>query len=378
MRLVFIAVLLFMVRSTLAQPVHSDPKASRKTKILYQNLSEIASKGVMFGHQDDLSYGTDWWAVEGASDVNHLVGSYPAIYGWDLGGLHMDRNLDSVAYEDIRRWIVDAYKMGGINTISWHTFHPQGLKSSWDKSAKVSDLLPGGETHDQYIDLLDKLADFISSCKTGLSTQIPIVFRPFHEQNGDWFWWGKDNCTEQEYISLWRFTMDYLREQRKLHNLIVAFSPDRSRLDLVNGVGNYMYGYPGDDYVDVIGLDDYWDTGHTHNTASPAEQLENLQKSVELIDKIAKEKNKIAALTETGKAGQEIDHWYDSLLKGLDGTEGGVNISWVLVWRNASREYFYVPYKGHRNEQDFKEFYASQKTIFQNNLNNPYTKKPLK
>ena len=353
-----------------------DANATRKTKSLYTNLQFLSANGIMFGHQDDLSYGAKWWAVPNRSDVLETTGSYPAVFGWDLGGLHTDRNLDSVAFTDIKKGIIKAYKMGGINTISWHIFHPLDTSSSWDKKAEVKDILPGGQAHEAYLKQLDQLASFFNSCKAGFFNKIPIVFRPFHEHNGNWFWWGKGNCTEQENIELWQFTVDYLKITKKLHQLIYAYSPDRSRINLDSGFVDYLYGYPGDDYVDIIGLDNYWDTGHGHNRATMRQQREDLKKSVILIDSIAIVKNKIAALTETGNNGQTIENWYtNTLLNPLLEITPTPQIAWVLVWRNGSTENFFVPYKGQKNEGDFLSFYKLPATLFLKNIKNPYSRR---
>src|SRR5699024_9308538 len=95
----------------------------------------------------------------------------------------------------------------------------------------VKAILPGGENHESFLTKLDLVADFLKDCKVG-STYVPIIFRPWHEHNGDWFWWGKGNASEEDYIALFRFTVDYLKDKKGIHHLIYAFSPDRSRLNM--------------------------------------------------------------------------------------------------------------------------------------------------
>ncbi len=371
---IFVVLFVCLYGLCVAQPKLIDQYATEKTELFYHNLCKSANEGIMFGHQDDLSYGIDWWAGKGNSDVKKVVDDYPAIFGWDLGGIHGERNLDSVSYNDMRSWIIDVYSMGGINTVSWHTYHPLNVISSWETEGEVYDILPGGKAHEAYKNQLNQVASFFESCKSG-NTYVPIIFRPFHEHNGDWFWWGKGNCTEKEYIALWRFTIDYLKNEKKLHHLIYAFSPDRSRLDLDKGIETYLYGYPGDDYVDIIGLDNYWDLGHGANTMSREQQKKDFKKSIELIDLIAKQKNKISALTETGNDRQSITEWYtNSLLEPIKNNEFST-LSYLLVWRNADMDHFYVPYVGHKNQYDFKEFYNDDRMFFLEDLGNIYIEK---
>jgi len=102
----------------MAQPI--DKKASKETKALYKNLHTVTKKGIMFGHQDDLAYGVNWKYEPGRSDVKDVVNDYPAVFGWDIGGIEHDKkeNLDNVPFDSIRNYIREVYRRGGINTIS--------------------------------------------------------------------------------------------------------------------------------------------------------------------------------------------------------------------------------------------------------------------
>ncbi len=75
-----------------------DRKATTETVALYNNLKKRLNKGFMFGHQDDLAYGVGWKYQDGRSDIKDVTGDYPAVYGWELGDLEIDKpvNLDSV------------------------------------------------------------------------------------------------------------------------------------------------------------------------------------------------------------------------------------------------------------------------------------------
>ena len=340
--------------------------------MLYTNLKQISQQGTLFGHQDDQAYGVGWWNEKGRSDVKDVTGSYPSVHGWDLGDIGISPfNLDTVDFKLMRQWIKATYKRGGINTISWHLDNPKTGGGSWDKTPAVKDILPGGAAHKVYLGQLNALADFLKSCKVSF-TSIPIIFRPFHEHNGNWFWWGKGYCSEEEYIALWRFTVDHLRNRRGIHHLLYAFSPDRSRLDLSKGAEAYYYGYPGDEYVDIIGLDNYWDVGHAKNKKTLDQQEKDLVQSLSLIHKIATEKNKVAALTETGHSGLKERDWFTKrILKPLK-ENTGLNIAWVLVWRNRHKNHFYSPPKDHPAAHDFQVFFDDPHTLFEKDLRKVY------
>jgi mannan endo-1,4-beta-mannosidase len=286
-------------------------------------------------------------------------------------------NLDSVDFKKMRGWIKDTYKRGGINTISWHLDNPVSQKSAWDTVQSVIHILPRGFAHASYIEELDALADFLKSCKVGF-TKVPIIFRPFHEHNGGWFWWGKGNCTEQEYIQLWRYTVNYLKNEKDLHHLIYVFSPDRSRINLDSAKASYLYAYPGDDYVDVLGLDNYMDVGIPWNKKTSEEQKVDLIKILRTVSELASEKNKIAALTETGQEGLTNKEWFTQVILNPLKENSDIKLAYFLLWRNANVKHHYAPYVGHPVTQDFIKFFNDPYTLFEADIQNIYKNgKPL-
>ena len=353
-----------------------DPDATWKTQELLINLHEIAEHGFMFGHQDDQAYGVGWKEEKGRSDVKETAGSFPAVHGWDVGSrLSEDYNLDQVKFDNMRKWVKKAYKMGTINTFSWHLDNLTTGGNSWDKTPSVPDLLPGGSKHAEFNEQLDLLAELFHSMNSWFQP-IPIIFRPWHEHNGDWFWWGKGNVSEEDYIALFRYTVDYLKDEKDVHHLLYAFSPDRSRLRLDTiPEQNYLWGYPGDDYVGIIGIDNYGDVGRAGGPDSEEKQAENFVESLKLITQIARDKGKVAALTETGLEGVTRPDWFtEVILNPIKANGDDIAIAWVLVWRNANTTHHYAPYPGHLSVPDFKKFDADSITLFEKDMRNPYKK----
>jgi len=371
------AFVIFIVSPMLVFGQLVDKKANKETLALYSNLKRISEQGFLFGHQDTDAYGVGWRKQDGRSDVKDVCGSYPAVHGWDVGkSLANPMNIDSVSFDKMLNWIKQIYERGGISTISWHVDNPVTKKDSWDKTSAVKDILPGGREHAELIKQLDLLSSFLNKCKSG-STFIPIIFRPWHEHNGDWFWWGKGNCTEEEYIKLWKFTVEYLRDTKQLHNLIYAWSPDRSRTDLSNFQSSYLYAYPGDAYVDILGLDNYMDVGAKWNKKTLEEQQNNFATSLKAVSTLAAEKNKVAAMTETGMEGITNPEWFTkAILEPIK--KNDIKIAYLLVWRNANKTHHYAPYKGHSSEKDFIVFYNDKSTLFESDIQNLYqSNKPL-
>ena len=343
-----------------AQPI--DKKATRETKHLYAGLKGMLSKGILFGHQDDLAYGVNWKYQPGRSDVKEVSAQYPAMYGWELGGLETDMpaNLDTVPFKKIKQYIHDAYQRGGVSTISWHLNNPLTGKSAWDPApaGSVASALPGGEKNKLYTAWLDKIAGFMLSLKTNDGKYIPVIFRPFHELNGSWFWWGGKNCTPGEIKELWRFTVGYLRDKKNVHNLLYAFNTDR-----FSGTEEYQERYPGDEWVDIIGFDIY----QKGDILANDKFIAVLDKSLTTLETIATEKNKIPALTEFGYNKVPDSSWWTNVFYRAIEKH---HIAYVLAWRNAGAKprgevEYYVPFKGQESELDFKKFSVLNKIFLQ-------------
>jgi mannan endo-1,4-beta-mannosidase len=306
------------------------------------------------------------------------------VFGWEIGELELrgPETLDGLCIGSLKQWIRDAYKAGGVNTISWHMTNPVSGESSWSGGDIVSRLIPGGDLHERLTGYLDAFVEFNEDLKVSLDNgeeqSIPIIFRPWHEHTGDWFWWGKGNTREEDYIVLWRFTIEYLRDEKHVHNLIYAYSPDRGRIDLDHFGEGYLYGYPGDDYVDVFGLDNYWDLGHPANTLPEETQRENFKRSLQSLVELANRHNKLPAVTEGGQETvPDPEFWTGRFLEGFLANDTTRQIAYAMIWRNASRarenrDHFYAAYPGHPSAGDFKKFYEHRFVMFLNELPDMY------
>lgn len=354
-----------------------DQDATEETKALYLNLAALAGEHSLFGHQATLAYGYTWQNEANRSDVKDVTGSFPAVYGWDIADFIRGDQTDADYYEAKARSLrlaKEGLSRGGILTYAWHMTNPVTNKSFYDTTRAVYAIIPGGELHEAYKTTLDSVAAYFNEL-----APMPVIFRPFHEHNGDWFWWCKSFITEEEYIALWRFTVEYLRDQKQVHNLIWAFSPDRSRTTIQHFKEDYFFGYPGDEYVDIFGLDNYWDVGHKANNASEEIKAEEFVQSLSLTAQLAAEKNKIAALTETGlEAIPDSLWWTQTLLKSLTANPFTKQITYVQVWRNATkyvenRDHFYAPYPGQISAPDFIRFKESDFMLFEDELPNMYS-----
>lgn len=350
--LFFVAMCCMAMQSVHAQELRSG---------LLARLQKLQQKGIMLGHQDAPMYGTTWKWELGKCDVKLVTGDYPAIMGFDLGKLELDsdKNLDDVPFDRMRQEIVAHYERGGIVTLSWHPWNPVTGKNAWDPSGDaVKAVLEGGAQEEKMNCWLLKVANFINTLKTAKGTKVPVIFRPWHEMNGGWFWWGANSCTPQDYAKLYAKTYRTLTNVG-CDNIVWAWSPNLSDQRTVDA---FLERYPGGDYVDMIGVDVYEFDNSDENYSK------NLRETLDVMLSAGKKVGKMAALTETGcrGIGKKTDWFMNTLVPVLKDYNG--QLSYVLFWRNdwaKPDQEAYLPGVGDEAVKDFKKF-AKQKYILFN------------
>ncbi len=312
------------------------------------------SDRIMFGQQNCGHIGVSINAADGTeSDCKNLTGSHPAIVGVDT--------LSFLGYEgkmnDLVTVVKNMHRQGLIVTLSSHMPNfTLGGDEFYDYSPNYTDgdcgrrILPGGDLNDKYKRFLDLIAEFASICIDVEGEKIPMIFRPFHECNGDWFWWGKSFMTDEEFKELFRYTIDYLMDDKGVDNLAVCYSPN----GFIGSEEEYLSRYPGDEYVDIMGLDLYNDKPHKGDGF-----FQKLSSSLNVVYDIALEKNKITALTEIGYRSLETENgyfeglapidntvpdWFTQLLNAVISTESGRRLAYMATWANFSDTQFWIPF----------------------------------
>lgn len=344
-----------------------DKNATLETKALYSNLWAIQSKGFMFGHHDDLWYGRKWYNEEGRSDTRDVCGDYPAVFSFDVSEI-MDDRFQNAENEIRRRVAIEAYERGEVLIACAHLNNPLTGGDSWDNSSNevVKEILKeGSPTQSKFKGWLDRLANFALNLKGKNGELIPLLFRPYHEHTQQWSWWGSSCTTSEEFVSLWKFTVDYLRDTKGVHNFIYAISP---QIDSVQGRENFLFRWPGDEYVDFLGMDSY----HGLNSVTLTTNLTTLSR-------LSRELRKPCGVTETGVEGIQRDgvpeknYWTQQILT----PAAGQFISLIVMWRNKydpseSENHFYSVFKGHASEKSFLKMYESPISFFSNDLPGMY------
>ncbi len=178
--------------------------------------------------------------------IQRATGQWPAMIGLDYCGWELG---EAAIHVDPVNQLARAYwREGGLVTISWHAPNPSkpnggGLK---ERGMQLADLLVAGPTRDRWLQSLDRVAAGLQELQ---AAGVVVIWRPFHEMNGGWFWWGAQEPAD--FIAAWRQMFDYFTHTKQLHNLIWSYGPN-------HGKRTAEY-YAGGAYVDLVGVDAYTD-----------------------------------------------------------------------------------------------------------------------
>lgn len=246
---------------TLAAPpvvANASPEAVALLDYLYQ----ISGKHTLVGQHCAPLVGSTRLAV-----AFRATNRYPAVFGQDFGfsppgtwdGINFRQQ---IVDEAIRRW-----NEGFIITLMWHAVRPtedepgefsssvQGPLSQEDWERLIT---PGTEVNDRWKAQVDVVASYLRQLR---DAGVPVLWRPYHEMNGKWFWWGQRGG-EYGYKKLYRMLFERLVHFHRLTNLIWVFNTNEVRTDVdAQGTGHPVHGYdvyyPGADVVDVLATDVY-------------------------------------------------------------------------------------------------------------------------
>lgn len=149
---------------------------------------------------------------------------------------------------------------------------------------------------------------------------------------------------------------DYMTKARKVDGLLWAISPSSFGLDC------FIERYPGDEFVDIIGLDCYCNVDASYESTIP-DYIVKVRESFDFLSSFASSRNKILAFCETGYESIPYAEWWS---KALTPALEGYPVSYVLTWRNANDEekrdwHYFSPWPGSSSEKDFAEWVSSGK-----------------
>lgn len=264
----------FSIQKVTKEPVHSisktlvNPKASPAAKSLMSYLVDNYGHKILSGQQDYSNI--DWLQT-------HL-GKKPAVVGFDL----MDYSPSRVEYGATTtetEKAIDWDQQGGIVAFVWHWNAPKDLinqpgKEWWrgfytDSTTFDLQYALSHPDSEEYRLLLRDIDAIATQLKKLQDANIPVLFRPLHEAEGEWFWWGAKGATPCK--ELYRLLYDRLTNEHQLNNLIWVW----------NSVSPEWY--PGDDIVDIVSYDSYPSGGDYNVQVGKYDQLLSLVKDRKLI-----------------------------------------------------------------------------------------------
>lgn len=241
----------------------SDPQADRHTQLLMNYMTSLYGNKTLSGQQGEVGENDPFPTQD---YLNASGGVVPAMRGSDFIFYspsfveHQDRRNGETA-----RIIDWAQQTGGIVTMMWHWNAPANITGTWYQAFYTSNTEfdlpgaladPGGDDYQLLLRDIDTIADELQEFE---DAGVPVVWRPLHEAQGGWFWWGAHG--PEAFKDLWSLMHDRLTNVHGLHNLIWEFTWTEGQGD------DPLDWYPGDDVVDTIGLDVY-----THPSSSMSGQ----------------------------------------------------------------------------------------------------------
>ncbi len=252
-RLAAAALLLFCALPTRAQePVN--PHASPEARALLRYLYSISGRYTLAGQHNYANHIARW--TDRAYD---LTGKYPALFGQDFG-FEAGADKDSIlGRPELIAEVERQYRNGAVVTLTWHAVRPtddepvsfresvQGHLTDFEWSELLT---PGSTLYNRWCAQVDLIAGYLAQLR---DARVPILFRPYHEINGGWFWWngrkGKDGSA-----ALYRQLYDRFVNRHHLDNLIWVWnaSPPAG-----SNPGPYADYFPGLECADVLSVDIY-------------------------------------------------------------------------------------------------------------------------
>ncbi len=239
---------IFLMSSCSVVPEPVNPNATFEARELLSRLYEIQGE-MIFSGQHNYPH----QLTRSSDTVYSYTGKYPVVWGCDL------RDAQDFINDGIEE-AIRQHDKGAIVTAMSHMDRPFDTigtrRSSWREMSdeQWADLItPGTELHYMLIDRIDNIAGMLKKLD---DANVPVLWRPFHEMNGIWFWWG-NRPGQGGFEELWKIMYYRYTDHHGLNNLIWVWNPNAPR-DL-EGDEAYAYElfYPGHRYVDVLAADVY-------------------------------------------------------------------------------------------------------------------------
>jgi mannan endo-1,4-beta-mannosidase len=233
----------------LAVVSESIPEVNHLLKYLYAIKGEKTLSG-QHNYSHDLS--------ESHDSVKSITGKLPAIWGSDFIGKKFRKLMTEEA--------IDQHQKGSIITLMYHQPRPYAdSMGHFRDSIHAEDwqqlITPGTAIHNTWMADIDSVAHYLKILE---ENNVPVLWRPYHEMNGIWFWWCNKRG-EDGYKKLWKMMYKRFTDHHQLKNLVWVWNPNAPRDWEDDNAYAYELFFPGLDYVDVLATDVYkgdWKQSH--------------------------------------------------------------------------------------------------------------------
>ena len=257
----FIGIIFMATTLARAATAPANPNASAATKATLNYLYQISGKGILAGQESMMwDHGSGAHSSSRDKYVFDKTGKYPAYYSSDFG------DVNAVSELAQRQRVVDnciqRHNEGAIISLSWHAVQPDKPEEGGFNTMHIGNyasgnidkmLTTGDPLNVEWLKRLDAIAGYLKQLQ---DNGVVVLWRPFHEMNGDWFWW----CLQPRYKDLWKQEFDRFTTYHKLNNLLWVFSCNYYS----EGDQTVKNLYSGHQYVDILGVDVYLEYGHQY------------------------------------------------------------------------------------------------------------------
>ena len=234
-----------------AAPIN--PEATPAARGLLQEIDSVSGHATLSGQHNYPN------TVSRYSDrIYELTGHYPAVFGQDFGfsgGEDKDSTLSRAAMIEE---VIRQYRRGSVIALTWHSVRPTedepvtfrdnvlGHLTDWEFRQVLT---PGSDLYKRWARQVDVIAGYLQELQ---AAGVPVLFRPYYEMNGNWFWWGGRPGPDGT-SALYRQIFDRFVHQKHLNNLIWVWNVNAPSVN-AGPVDQY---FPGSAYVDVVSMDIY-------------------------------------------------------------------------------------------------------------------------
>lgn len=227
------------------------PSATPAAHDLLDLLYRLSGRGLLTGQHNQPVHGSAW-----TNRLEKLTGRTPALWGQEIG-FSAPGTLDGVDRRDANVAEAVAWdRRGAVITYTWHAVCPLDEEPVAFNGGIIRDLAPadfdaildpGTSLHQRWQAQVDVAAEVLRRLA---AAGVPVLWRPYHEMNGPWFWWGGE---PERFVTLWRLLYQRLVGHHGLTNLIWVWSPNAA----YDAAAPFEPYFPGADVVDALAIDTY-------------------------------------------------------------------------------------------------------------------------